>query len=487
MGTDLVPVTPSRPRRQSIEITEATLVLWQRQADMIADSDFVPGNYRGKPANIIAAAMLGASLGWPLMHSLQNIYSWMSHVNEKVRDPDTGREGWVTREQPTTAISSAAKLSLLIEAGHTHEVLTHTHRCVILRGTRHDRLKPYAVELTIDDPDLAHLVGRKMWQQHPRRMLWWRAVSELVTIMCPEVVMGITANAEDAPTSDAAAPPAPALDVLDVLERVPVNAIRAGAPATVSGTVAGSEAPADGGAFPLQPSAGAAPIMDAGFAIVAEAPATVSGAVASASDLDEMLTDIAPQNRAEAKRAVFDAVGRDALLAADCWTEMTSRLPWAAYDDPGAWARAWLSTRVIEQAAAPQDVEQAEADAPRCEYRGRDGRRCTRDPHDGTNHRLEPKTWAGGGEDLPVSGADANSGGAGPADPTPPDPHSDGTQGHSVIPDGRTPGPSETSGGVVDSAPHSDAATPPEPDGMGWDDGLPPGAEPARGPSGRLL
>ena len=456
MGTDLVPAVPARPRRQSIEITEANLALWQRQADILSATDFVPSGYAGKPGNIIAAAMLGADLGWSLMHSLQNIHSWTTTVNEKVRDPDTGREGWVSREQPTTAISSPAKLSLLIEAGHSHEIMAHDARHVILRGRRCDRTTLFAVELTIGDEDLAHLVGRKMWQQHPKRMLWWRAVSELVAVMCPEVVMGVTANPEDAPSSSPEPMPAPV--GLDVLERVPTNAIEAGAPAI---TVVESEAPADGGAFPLQPSAGVAP------------------------HLDEMLDDVAPRTRGEAKTAVLAAVDGDTVLAADCWAEMTSRLPWAAYDDPGAWARAWLSTRRRTDAARPHGDDptpQAEivpaeaADAPQCEYRGRDGRRCTRDAHDSTSHRLEPK-------------ADANSGGAGPADPTPPDTPPDGGEGQAMIPDGQAPAPSETSGGAVEHAPHSSSTAPPEPaDWEGeWDDGPPPGAEPARGPSGKLL
>ena len=79
-------------RRQAQPVTASQIELWQLQAKHLANSDMVKGGYRDKPGNIIAAAMIGAELGWSLMFSLQNIHSWTSTVRRKVWDPDTRQD-----------------------------------------------------------------------------------------------------------------------------------------------------------------------------------------------------------------------------------------------------------------------------------------------------------------------------------------------------------------------------------------------------------
>ena len=79
--------------------------------------------------------------------------------------------------------------------------------------------------------DADYLPGRKMWKQNPRRMLWWATVRELVSIMCPEVTMGMTASPDDAPHYEPPEPVATAVS-LDRVAASPSAAIEAGATET---------------------------------------------------------------------------------------------------------------------------------------------------------------------------------------------------------------------------------------------------------------
>ena len=51
-------------RRQALPVTGDQIELWEAQATRLANSDLVKGGYRNRPENIIAAAMIGAELGW---------------------------------------------------------------------------------------------------------------------------------------------------------------------------------------------------------------------------------------------------------------------------------------------------------------------------------------------------------------------------------------------------------------------------------------
>ena len=351
-------------RRDPVPVTVDQIAIWEAQAARLADSSMVRGGYRGRPDNIIAAAMIGAELGWGLMFSLQHIHAWSSPTRRKVWDPDTRTESWITEDEPTTAISAPAQLSLLIEAGHSYELLAYSADEISVAGSRWDRPdKSWAVTVSRSDPDLAHLVGRgvdgdadfergrPMWKRHPRRMLWWAAVRELVAVMCPEVVMGMTAAPDDAPDYSPADAPA---------------AVAAAEPESLS--------------LPAAP-----PAAGEGLDVRAPGPAPA-----------------APERspKARAKDAVLAACGGDAAAARECWEAMVARSPWPAYRDPGAWAADWMRLRTAAEAAEQPDPEpepdpepdpepEPEPDAL-CDYRGRDGRRCVRAAHDSANHRLEP-------------------------------------------------------------------------------------------------
>ncbi len=67
--TDALAVRPQR----SFSLMPSSLGEAREIAQMIADSDFAPKDYRGKPGNVIIAIQMGADLGLKPMQSLQNI------------------------------------------------------------------------------------------------------------------------------------------------------------------------------------------------------------------------------------------------------------------------------------------------------------------------------------------------------------------------------------------------------------------------------
>ena len=416
-------------QRQIPPVTAATLDLWQAQAEMLAASDMVPSGYRGRPANIVAAAMIGSELGWSLTTSLVNIHTWETSRNVSSWNPATKRKEWTTVTEPVTAIAGPAKLALLTLAGHSYAVVEHTAEVCSVVGERCDRPcrcpepcpRHYPVTVSIRDPDLAHLAGRgtegdsdfirprPSWVQHPRRMLWWRTVSELVAVMCPEVVIGLTADIADR----------------DSVGDTPPVSVAAPIPETVR--------------------MGRTP----------DTPALPAG-LPDAHPASEM------SMKARRKQEVLDALGGDRDLAVECWAAIEARGSWLLTRDPAAFAAEWQRNRLAAQGAASSSdpgpgtgrTGQGSEDPVLCGHASRDGRTCLRAPHSAGNHRYQPPS-AGGEPTNPAGAPEAT-------DPVP----EDACDSSDVVADTLEPGP---------DAPVAPGAGPgPEPEPGMW----PPGEEP---------
>lgn len=177
-------------------------------ARTISVGDLLPKDYRGKPANVMIAVGLGASMGLSPMESLYRID--------------------VIQGKP--AASAELIASNVRRAGHTLRLEVNQNppaaRCIIVRS---------------DDPDFEHVVVRDMawakqmgltgkdnYTKQPATMLGWRALTACARQACPEALYGVaytpdelrdSASPEVAPTAtisvaDFAAEPAP-VDVTD--------------------------------------------------------------------------------------------------------------------------------------------------------------------------------------------------------------------------------------------------------------------------------
>jgi hypothetical protein len=145
-------------------------------AEMIAKSDIIPDEYKGKPANILVAAEYGKPYGLSIIQSLQAV----DVINGKPR------------------FTSRFKLGVMRQHGYdlVFEVSGTTQRDKsgdIIGGdlsvTLTDKKSGNSVTKTI--VEIAHmgLVGRDQWKKQPETMLKWRVVTEFANFYAPELFL----------------------------------------------------------------------------------------------------------------------------------------------------------------------------------------------------------------------------------------------------------------------------------------------------------
>lgn len=160
------PVTPA--------VSGAELDVYMRQADLLAQSDIIPRDYRRKPANVLAAALTGRTFGWDPITAMRN-----GHVIEG-----------------TWSIKPEAMLALVRRAGHsvTGEIGPDG---ATVRGKRHDSGDEMAVTFTMEDARRAGLAGKQNWKNYPQSMCWARAVSQLCRMLFADVTLGLSYTPEE--------------------------------------------------------------------------------------------------------------------------------------------------------------------------------------------------------------------------------------------------------------------------------------------------
>lgn len=164
--SDLVIANPSASELDVIE----------RQADALARSSIVPPDYRGKPANIIAAALMGRSFGWDATTSMR----------------------MVTVISGTAGLKPEAMLALIRQRGHHVTIEAHADgRGVTVLGKRADNGDTASSSFTIADAERAGLTRSSAWKSYPVDMCQWRAVARLARSLFGDVVLGAGYVAEE--------------------------------------------------------------------------------------------------------------------------------------------------------------------------------------------------------------------------------------------------------------------------------------------------
>jgi hypothetical protein len=156
----------------------------------IADSDFVPKDFRGKPGNVMIAGQMGHELGLPLMQSLQSI----AVINGRPAIYGDALVG-IIRARPN--ICEYINESFQGEGDKLAAV------CV---AKRRDQDKPSTATFSVGDARRAGLWDKSgPWKQYPKRMLMWRARGFALRDAFPELLKGIitTEEAMDIPIDSA--------------------------------------------------------------------------------------------------------------------------------------------------------------------------------------------------------------------------------------------------------------------------------------------
>ena len=143
---------------------------WQmieRVADVLARSDLAPKAYRGKPANIILAALAGRPFQWDPTMSMRSF-----HIIEGV-----------------PSMKPEIMLALIRRAGHSVTGDTSTTGATVT-GRRADTGDEMSYTFAQADAQAAGLLGKAVWKQYPAAMYWARALSQVARMLFPDVVLG---------------------------------------------------------------------------------------------------------------------------------------------------------------------------------------------------------------------------------------------------------------------------------------------------------
>jgi hypothetical protein len=166
------PQPPASRTPVAFGLTPRTIDEAWRFAQMLANSDMVPKDYRGKPENAMVAMQYGAEVGLPPMAALQSI----AVINGK---PGLYGDGFLAVIVATPAYA-AHQESYLVGGEERERVtaadLTKDDTAALARFWRKGRTEPFTATFSVADAKKARLFGKDgPWTDYPARMLRYRA------------------------------------------------------------------------------------------------------------------------------------------------------------------------------------------------------------------------------------------------------------------------------------------------------------------------
>ncbi len=181
--------TQTQPRGLALQsVTDA-----MKFSETVANSDFAPKDFRGKPASCMLAIQCGAEIGLAPLQSLQSI----AVVN--------GRPS-VYGDAALAVCKASAVCEYVIESieGDGEQMVA---TCT---AQRRGYPQPTVVKFSVSDAKKASLWGKSgPWSQYPRRMLQMRARGFALRDCFPDVLKGLVTAEEafDYPTPTVASEP----------------------------------------------------------------------------------------------------------------------------------------------------------------------------------------------------------------------------------------------------------------------------------------
>lgn len=176
-------ITTSAPRA-SFDLSPTTFEQALTFSNMLADSDMVPKDFKGKPGNCLIAMQWGAELGLKPLQALQNL----AIIN--------GRPS-LWGDAVIGLVRSSALCEYVIETDDG-KVAT----CTVKRRGEAEQSRTFSML----DAQAAGLAGKSgPWTQYPKRMRQMRARAFAVRDVFPDVLRGLAVAEEviDTPTDSA--------------------------------------------------------------------------------------------------------------------------------------------------------------------------------------------------------------------------------------------------------------------------------------------
>lgn len=179
--TEIQPYTPSTGDLAPTDTWVPVLQDVAYLASRIADTDYVPTAYRGKPAAVAATILYGRELSLPPMTSLRAI------------DPIKG----------TPSLSAEAMRALIVSAGHHYRFIETTATRCVMEGRRRDEESWTRVAYTMDEAKQSGDAAKnQQYRTRPAEMLIARATSRLARMIFADCIGGFPSPEEvyeDAP------------------------------------------------------------------------------------------------------------------------------------------------------------------------------------------------------------------------------------------------------------------------------------------------
>lgn len=146
----------------------------ERVAQTLAKSDMVPQGYKGKPENILLAAIAGQDFGWSPAMALRSF----------------------NVIQGVPSLKPEVMLALVRRAGHSVSGDVTDDAATIV-GKRADSGDEMTLTYSLDDARRAGLLNKQNWKNHPKDMMWARAVSALCRRLFADVTLGAAYTADE--------------------------------------------------------------------------------------------------------------------------------------------------------------------------------------------------------------------------------------------------------------------------------------------------
>ncbi|MCW2768160.1 MAG: hypothetical protein JWO11_4119 [Nocardioides sp.] len=196
---------------ESKEVAKRPVALGAKMGDLdaayrlskaLAMAKMMPDGLQGKPSDVLALMLYGQDLGLTPMQSIQGIYV----VKGK---PQISGQLWIALAKqrghrvfvPCRDCGDAPEKHPA--AGHAYVRDHDATRCTI-KVVRGDTGEMHAETFTIDDARTAKLLTNDNWTKYPKRMLLWRAATDCLRFLAPEIALGFYTWGDDV-TDDAPA------------------------------------------------------------------------------------------------------------------------------------------------------------------------------------------------------------------------------------------------------------------------------------------
>lgn len=173
------------PARQQFDLSPQTFEQALTFCDYLADSDLVPKDFKGKPANCLIAIQWGAELGLKPLQALQNL----AIIN--------GRPA-LWGDAVIALVRSSPLCEYITEADDGGTAV-----CRVKRRGESEEIRTFSM----DDAKVAGLLGKSgPWTQYPKRMRQMRARAFALRDVFPDVLRGMPIAEEimDVPQAGAA-------------------------------------------------------------------------------------------------------------------------------------------------------------------------------------------------------------------------------------------------------------------------------------------